>query len=488
VISTHPPNPNLTSPTLPISIAGLEKYISVNSFEAFIEHVKILEPPPGGGVIKLEKWPHLIELVSILDSDRLISVLKSRQIGISWLIAAYVLWRALYQTGTVVFLFSQGEREAAVLLDKARFIHQHLPPYLQGVVGTDNSTEISFPLMLSKMIAFPSTEKAGRSETPTVVVQDEAEHHEHMAANFTSVKPGTDAGGQLIQISTVLKSKPNSLFKEIFRDTNNGFRKVFFGWRVRPGRDQAWYDQTYKDAPTTEEMSPDLYMEQEYPDSAEEALSPSRVMAAFNPESLKSMYEETKKPIETVGTINIYQKLVVGHRYVAFSDPSHGVGKDDAVTVVLDLETGAGVADIRGNTISPESLALDSVKLMHRYEDPLWGIEDNDWGNMVIRKAQEMEYTNLYERSKGNAGWHTGEHNRYMLWGELMEAVHTRSITVLSKVGLKQFYSVIRNPDKGGRIEAMTGTKDDYPFAFGGAWQMRKYAYDNRIIRPYRIE
>jgi hypothetical protein len=76
VISTHPPNPNLTSPTLPISIAGLEKYIAVSSFEAFIEHVKILEPPPGGGVIKLEKWPHLIELVSILDSDRLISVLK----------------------------------------------------------------------------------------------------------------------------------------------------------------------------------------------------------------------------------------------------------------------------------------------------------------------------------------------------------------------------------------------------------------------------
>lgn len=471
-----------------VSEAGLEKYIAASSFEHFLDHVKILEPPPGGGIIPFQKWAHLVELVNLLGLHRLIIIIKARQVGVSWLLAAYGLWTVLYHNAAVVFMFSQGEREAAVFLDKARFIHTHLPPHLQGTIGTDNATEMTFPLMSSKILAFPSTEKAGRSETATLILPDEAEQHEHLAENFASVKPTIDAGGQLVYVSTILKSTPNSLFKEIHRTVSNGFHKVFFGWRSRPDRDQDWWDRTYANVPTTEEMSPELYMEQEYPGTVEEALAPSRVMAAFDPDAIVGMRLETKPPIETHGTINIYLKMVVGHRYVAFSDPSHGVGKDDAVTVVLDLETGAGVADIRGNTISPESLAFDSVRLLRMYDDPLWGIEDNDWGKMVIGKAQELEYGNLYERSKGNVGWHTGEHNRYMLWGELIEAVHTRTATVLSKVGLEQFTSVIRNPDKDGRIEAMKGTKDDYPFAFGGAWQMRKYAYDTSVVRPYRIE
>jgi hypothetical protein len=56
-------------------------------------------------------------------------------------------------------------------------------------------------------------------------------------------------------------------------------------------------------------------------------------------------------------------------------------------------------------------------------------------------------------------------------------------ITIPSKNGLSQFSTVIRNPDKDGRIEAMVGTHDDYPMAVGLAWQMRKEAYhqDSKI-------
>jgi hypothetical protein len=64
-----------------------------------------------------------------------------------------------------------------------------------------------------------------------------------------------------------------------------------------------------------------------------------------------------------------------------------------------------------------------------------------------------------------------------MLWGELIEAIRERLITIPSRNGLNQFVSVIRNPDKDGRIEAMVGTHDDYPMAVGLAWQMRKEAY-----------
>jgi len=47
--------------------------------------------------------------------------------------------------------------------------------------------------------------------------------------------------------------------------------------------------------------------------------------------------------------------------------------------------------------------------------------------------------------------------------------------------GLSQFFTVIRNPDKRGRIEAQSGTHDDYPMAVGIAWQLRQSA---RTIPP----
>ena len=79
-------------------------------------------------------------------------------------------------------------------------------------------------------------------------------------------------------------------------------------------------------------------------------------------------------------------------------------------------------------------------------------------------------------KDKRTYGWHTDDRNRWSLWTELQEAVQSRLLTVPSERGLAQFFGVIRNPQKRGRIEATSGANDDYPFAVGGCWQMRKYA------------
>ena len=161
---------------------------------------------------------------------------------------------------------------------------------------------------------------------------------------------------------------------------------------------------------------------------------------------------------------------------MAGTDTSHGVGGDDAVTVIMDRNTGYIVADIQTNLLPPDQLAIASIALLARYHNPIWGIEDNDWGILTIVAAQGLRYPRLYYRSEDKAGWHTDERSRYELWGELIEAISARLITVPSEGGLSQFYSVIRNPNKNGRIEGQTGAHDDYPLAVGIAWQLRRYA------------
>ena len=495
----------------------IERELAARSFKDFVSRqidrddgqppssiVKITEPPDafgsGGGVIDFEMWPNLAEMIDLLGQHRLLNIMKARQVGLSWLIAAYALWFAMYHEGAVVLIFSQGQGEATALLGKIHKIWDNLPEWLQESIGLDNSTTIEFPGMNTKISALPSTEKAGRSETAALVIQDEADFHENIDANFAAVKPTIDSGdGQLIQISTVNKKKMLSLFKETFRNARkvweigdenamrrktNGFVATFYSWKVRPSRDQDWYDQVKSEAPDTAEMSADLYMEQEYPNSVEEALSPSRVMAAFDPDILRSMLDSSREPIETDenGAIRIFQLPEVGHTYTAGSDTAHGTGGDRAVTAVVDIQTGVVVADVVGNLLSPEEFARMSVNLLKRYWDPVWGIEDNDWGILTIRKAEELGYTNLSERQtpsgqdSGIHGWHTDERTRNLLYGELIEAIKQRLVILFSKDGIGDFMSVIRNPDKNGRIEAIEGGNDDYPIAVGIAWQLRKDA------------
>ena len=456
--------------------ASAQAELAKRDFWHFLDFVKILEPQPGRGTISFERWPHLSEVCRILEDKKLLVWLKSRQTGASWMLAAYGLWMAMFKQGAVVLLLSQGEDEAKKLLAKCRFIYENLEPDMRSEVGTDSRQEMYFPTTGSSINALPSTEKAGRSSTASLVIMDEADFHEHLDSNYAAVKPTIDdVGGQLVLVSTSNATRMNTLFKVTYKESpNNGFTRVFYGWNVRPDRDNAWYN-----ARRAEYADKSLF-EKEYPASDEEALAPPRTIAAFDHDILKLMQEDTRSPVMTlpVGSVtaSIYQDFHAGKTYAAASDTSRGTGKDDAITVVVDTKTGYVVADIQNNLIPPDQLAVASMALLARYHNPIWAIEDNDAGILTIATAQAARYPTLYYRENEKPGWHTDERNRWLLWGELIEAVNSRLITVPSDDGLSQFYSVIRNPEKDGRIEAASGAHDDYPMAVGIAWQMRRFA------------
>lgn len=464
--------------------------LATRDFSDFLPFVKILEPPPGRGIIPFEVWSHLMEVAKILSEEKLIVWLKSRQTGASWELAAYALWTAQFKEGAKVLEFSQTENDAKSLLYKSRFIREYLPDELQVSLGTDNTTEMTFPSMYSAIKVFPSTPSAGRGETATLVIMDEADYHEYLEANYAAVKPTIDdSGGQLVMVSTANRASMSSTFKDTYRAApDNGYRKLFYPWQVRPSRNQEWYE-----ARKSEYLDATLF-EKEYPNSEEEALAPPRALAAFDMDALVAMEQDTKEPIETIGIANVYQKYQPGKAYAVGTDTSHGVGADYSVTAIIDAATGYIVADIISNVIPPEDLTEASYTLLEAYGFPIWGIENNEWGGIVLSKARELRYPRIYERQVGRSdnagpktaaqlargttpGWHTDERTRPLMWGELISAVRSRLVTIPSKQGLNQFYAVIRNPDKNGRPEAMRGANDDYPTAVAIAWQMRKYAH-----------
>jgi len=466
------------------------------SFSHFLSHCKIVEVPTRdnpGGLIPFAIWPHLPELINALLNKLLIVVIKSRQIGLSWLIAAYVLWHALYHKGSSWMLFSRGEREAIELLDKSRRIYRHLPAWLTVKHGADSATEMSFPFMESSIKAFAATEGAGISYTSSGVVCDEWDYHPYADQNYLNSKPTRDAGGQFIGVTTVDILNPDTLAKSIFHDASiekNDFIPLFYSYDVRPGRDDKWYEETRRNIPERElaTLTPELYMAQNYPRSIEEALSVPQASCAFDKQILSQMMENIRNPVKVegdldFGVVNIYKPFLIGNYYIAGTDTSHGVGKDYSVTAVMNVKTGEIVADILRNDLSPEELASHSVKLLKLYGNPKWFIECNDWGGITISTAESLEYKNLgYQDDKktkpgfNTNGWMTSaglKGSRIDLFGGLIPAINNNQIIIYNKDGLKQFYDVIRNVKQGGRIEALAGRHDDYPIAVGICWAKR---------------
>ena len=444
------------------------------SFRDFLRYVSI-EDTQGGGVVPFVMWPHLSEVVDLLRLHKLLVWLKARQIGATWLLAAYCVWTAMYKLSALVILLSQGELEARELLRRCRVVHRLLPAHIAVEAVEPASGERMEWEDGGRILALPSTEKAGQSFTATLVVIDEADFHAWFETNLAAVKPTIDQGGQLVVVSTADLKTVDSPFKRLYRAApGNGWKRLFFGWRARPGRDDAWYAKVRAQAT-------DLALfEKHYPFTPEEALAAPQAMRFFDTVALDAMRTELRKPIIPGGPVSVWQQRIVGRAYCAFTDTAHGVGGDYFVTCVMDAETGAIVADVFSNVIPPEEGADLSVKLLKAYGSPLWGVEDNEWGILTLKTAVALGYDNLYHRENDDekpAGWHTDAKTRPLLWGQLQEAIRARYIHVWNEAGLAQFYDVVRNPLKdGGRIEAIAGGHDDYPFAVGGCWQLRQHA------------
>ena len=123
-------------------LRALERIKCESSFAYFLRYCKVTEPPTQdnpGGIIPFKLWSHIKEAIRALTTQKLIVWLKSRQVGASWLIAAYVLWFAMMHEAATVGLFSKGEGEAFFRERSGRNSIRHLslllPWFFEGAWG-----------------------------------------------------------------------------------------------------------------------------------------------------------------------------------------------------------------------------------------------------------------------------------------------------------------------------------------------------------------
>ncbi|KKN74715.1 hypothetical protein LCGC14_0387570 [marine sediment metagenome] len=477
-----------------------ERAICQLDFLYFLKWARIIHPPMPGevseSIIPLELWEHTKKVIAALLSEKHITVLKARQIGLSTTIAVYVTWYALGHIGANVLLFSQGQDEAKALLQKCRNVYDQLPNFLKFKLDPDSKEALGFPATKAVIKALPSTTSAGIGETASILVWDEHAKHEYADTNYTHAKPTIDGGGQVISIFTADPFGNDNLATAIFQDAlekKSGFYPLFFPWDVVPNRDEEWYERTKNSIPERDlaKLSPDLYMAKNYPRSIEEALSTAESVAVFDKKVLNIMMQDVRGHINEGWDLNpaihIYKDYHVGNKYVAASDVSWGVGADFSVTGVMD-DHGDIVADIMSNKLEPDEFTELSVELLNYYHKPWWWVENNTagGGRIVIKKAVELGYKKLGHKGDviwsqldkpemlSKVGFSTNEKSRTDLFGALIPGINDLQLRIYNEQGLRHFYNMIRNSNKNGKIEAMSSTHDDYVIMTGICLLKRK--------------
>jgi hypothetical protein len=482
------------------------------SFSYFLSHYVSLGDTPGK---QFPAWQWQIDLAERLpELDRLI-ILKARQLGVSWLLAAYALWRALTRPGATVLLVSQTRDDAVELLAKVQHVFDGLPERLGLPKAKMLTQKLRFPATGSVVEALPSTRRAGRGRTAVLVEADEHAFHQWGAQNFLALSPTVDAGGQFLVVSTA--DGVGNHFAELWAQATtatpavmprwhdgewrldealepvsrrDGWLPLFLPYDLRPGRDAGWWERKR----ATYAQSRSFY--QEYPRDPEESFVQSG-RPVFPKEHLDRQRALCVEPLPRAAwpsgldgwrteELRVFAPPQPGHRYAAGADVAEGLEHGDYSSLVLldaDADEGRPTVALTLHGHWPPDEFARRVKEVADLYPGLYGIERNNHGLAVLIAARRLGMRGVYterpllnrlgqEVQPGRPGWLTTSVTKPLLIDDLEEALRTDSVELRDALAIPELVFYQTRADGG--TGAPSGRWDDRVMALGIAVQMLK--------------
>jgi hypothetical protein len=408
-----------------------------------------------GEWIPFKLWPEQIAVLDDLDHHPWVVALKARQLGMTWLILCYILWKMIFHPSFTALIFSRREIESIYLLSKDRLkgVYSRLPDWAQvRQVLTDSSHTWQ---LSNGSVAYAFPTSAGDSYTAGFVFVDEADLVPDLPALMNAVKPTIDGGGQIVLLSRVDKRTPSSLFKRTYLAAKAGltrWKAVFLPWWTRPERDLAWYNDQKNDILHRTGSLDDLY--QQYPGTDEEALLPPAADRRLPFAWLKQCFIE-KEPLEVdfyLPGLRVYVKpYLLGEFYVS-GDPAEGnPNSDDSVGHVLDASNGEECAVLVGK-FEPSIFAGYLAQLSRYYNMAEILPERNNHGHAVIAVLANEPDVVCISGFDGRPGWVSSSKGKALMYTNAADMFRDKELTIHSQETLDQLASIdgatLRAPDE----------------------------------------
>lgn len=163
---------------------------------------------PVKGKVRFDLYPFQKSVLYHFIAQRFNIILKFRQAGITELISMYCLWLAMYHPNQKINIISIKDTTAKKVLKKIKFMYKNLPWYLQTPIINGRAGEFGSASMIefdngSFIESIPTSSEAGRSESLSLLVIDEAAVVRWAAQIWAAAFPTLSTGGSAIVNSCI---------------------------------------------------------------------------------------------------------------------------------------------------------------------------------------------------------------------------------------------------------------------------------------------
>lgn len=429
---------------------------------------------PTRGLLPFTTYPFQDDCVDQFRKNRFNIVVKSRQLGLSTVTAAYATWMALYQKEKNILVIATKLAVAQGFIRKVKTILNNMPPWLiLPQITVNNKQQVEFSNG-SSIKAIPTSEDAGRSESLTLLIIDEAAFVRNFDEIWTGIGPTLTTGGQAILLST-----PNGVggqFYKLYADSESGvneFNPIKLPWTVHPEHDQEWFEKeskNYSERQIAQEFMCD------FASSGETFLTDADIAWVNG---------MTRPPVMRGGPdMNVWTwKIPLSeHKYILSADVARGDSADYSTFHIVDCMTGEVVVEYRGK-MPPDRFAELISEWGLKYNKALVCPENNSYGYACLLRLKDLAYPRIYTQGAktaligdysqpvdlAHAGFATTGKTRTIILTKLEELIRNRQLVSYST----RFYQELKTFvwSNNSKAEAMKGHNDDLVMSLAiGAW------------------
>lgn len=464
---------------------------------------------PTRGIIRFKTYDYQDDaLVKFLKYRRVI-VLKSRQLGMSTLYEAYVLWRLIFHKAQEILIAANKGATATGMVQKIRFMLKRLPEWLipskdaegpKKLILVDNRQSLEL-FNDSKVKAVTTTTDSGVGDALSLLVIDEAAIIPHKKADefWKSIEPTITRGGDCIIIST--PREVGHWYHKMWigaKNKQNGFFPIIIGWEAHPEQDDKWAKKMIKQKGVD-------YFSREY---ACQFVGEGSALVSYK------VIEDVKKWVEnSVGTIPLRRERTIvdppnektiyifedpqpDAKYIITADVARGDGGDPSTFSIWKLPTiteyDTGVVDQvveYSGFIRPDIFAEVIYEYLLKYNKAFLACELNTFGDHVNMEIDKKGYRNMWydvtqasklqatgeQKYKAIPGFTTGN-NRKLAISILQAFINNKVIRIRGNRTYEELMTFVWNV-KSNKYEAIGGAHDDL---IATLWIMSYIWYDLR--------
>jgi hypothetical protein len=389
--------------------------------------------------------------------------------GKSTCAAGYLLWYAMFVPDSTILIAAHKYTGSQEIMQRVRFMYENLPEWIKAGATSYNKGSIDFDNG-SRIVSATTTENTGRGMSITLVYLDEfAFVPPRIAKEFwTSLSPTLATGGKCIITST--QNQDNDQFAQIWNEANkktdafgnesnvgkNGFASISYIWSDHPDRDEQWGD--------TERSKI----------GEERFLREHECIFITADETLVSSMMLTNltgiDPINKVGQIRVYDRIMTDNIYVVAWDPSLGTGSDPAAIEIFRLPDLIQVAEWQHNKTDIRGQLRMLINILEYLRDNgvandqiYWSVENNTLGEAALVAITEYGEERIpgYFISEPGAkrrGFNTTNKSKLAACTKLKYYIESGKMTPKSKNLIQELKTFVAH---GASFAAKEGETDD---------------------------